>query len=393
LAGLGAAGVLLIVICWLVFQAFQGKEKRDAIANLGALRMSISVRSNDIDESGALRYAHGRAQTVGIYINWAGSLNKSQKPLRVTVSRSGAIYYDRSWTHDELPYIDRFAFEFTNTFPVGRYIVRSSVEGAPPAEYGFTVEPRPPGSVSVSDTPPGWPAQRITTLQHRPGDKKKIYVYIGVNGTIPTEGRTVYISLVHEGTPLFNYSNEVKEQNRNFYLPFESDFSEGLYTAKLSAEGDPPAEFTFTVETASPPQRSQEERSRDAAALVDRILPGGTQSVANDSAAANTEEERPSSQGSVPPPNQVPSKFSDCYNGTWHENESNQFAWNFRRVGNYLQISRTDGFVSGQFQKSSDGWTGFLNWGNGTRWDGVILHDANAACDEITTNQRWWYKR
>src|SRR5437016_3504480 len=43
--------------------------------------------------------------------------------------------------------------------------------------------------------------------------------------------------------PHFNYYNRVREENRNFYIPYEADFSEGLYTARLSATNEPPAEF------------------------------------------------------------------------------------------------------------------------------------------------------
>lgn len=138
---------------------------------------------------------------------------------------------------------------------------------------------------------------------------------------------------------------------------------------------------------ASTARQDAQARMNPTAAIDDASSP------TPDSVATATEGETSSSGESIPPQNQVRSEFPDCYSGTWHENEPNQFTWTFRRLGNYLRISRTDGFVSGQFQKSREGWTGFLNWGNGTTWNGVVLNDANEACDEITTNQRWWYKR
>jgi tetratricopeptide (TPR) repeat protein len=111
------------------------------------------------------------------------------------------------------------------------------------------------------------------------------------------------------------------------------------------------------------------------------------------SAPADMDQEQAGSVDSVPPREQE-HEIRDCYNGSWHENELNQFTWSFERQGpNSLRIRRNDGFVSGTFQKSAEGWTGFLTWGNGTQWDGVVLHDVNDACNEITTNQRWWYKR
>ena len=84
---------------------------------------------------------------------------------------------------------------------------------------------------------------------------------------------------------------------------------------------------------------------------------------------------------------------ASCYEGVWREDQPNQFTWTFSREGNNLHISRNDGFVSGLFTRSGVNWIGRLNWGNGERWDGVVLYRANQTCDEIRTNQRWWFRR
>jgi hypothetical protein len=355
--------ILIFVIGIPAGLLIQWHKKHTYIAALPTVRMSISVGGEDVDEGGAVRYARGRPQTLRISINWdKQELYWSERPIRVALSRNGKVQYDHLWRHDEIIQFDALAFDITDKFPVGHYLIGVTVEGAPPAQHEFVVEPRPPGIIFVSDIPPQWPRQEVKTLQHRPGETKKIYVYVQVKGTLPAEGRNISISLSHEGTMLLNYSNHVTEQNRDFYIPYEADFSEGLYTARLSANDEPPAQFEFRVQY--PIAETQEQKDQRIKNLLDAVLPGS------------------GSQGSA-----------DCYAGTWRENASNEFTWLFERQENSLRISRNDGFASGVFQKSPDGWTGVLNWGDGTRWDGVVLHDANASCTEITTNQRWWYRR
>ncbi len=85
--------------------------------------------------------------------------------------------------------------------------------------------------------------------------------------------------------------------------------------------------------------------------------------------------------------------MESCYNGIWHENQPNEFRWEIAVSENELRVRRTDDFVSGTFLPSGPGWNGTLNWGNGETWTGVVLHSANEACNEIHTNQRWWFKR
>ena len=116
----------------------------------------------------------------------------------------------------------------------------------------------------------------------------------------------------------------------------------------------------------------------------------GVETAQNDSTISDTDtSDRPTSASQA----QATSDVSDCYSGTWHENDaSNGFLWYFRRLGSNLHISRTDGFVYGDFRPEQDGWSGSLNWGNGAQWNGVTLR-ANEACSAIETNQRWSYKR
>ena len=168
------------------------------------------------------------------------------------------------------------------------------------------------------------------------------------------------------------------------------------HTLPLSAEDEPPAEYAFAVQY--PKVETQEEKSQRVNQLLDNILPGGQQPPPADSASATTDREATEPAEAAKPEETmrtpVPAgQREGCYDGAWQENESNQFVWNFRRYGSTLRIVRNDRFVKGEFQKTSDGWIGFLSWGNGTVWRGVVLHEANDSCDEITTNQQWWYRR
>jgi uncharacterized membrane protein YgcG len=83
----------------------------------------------------------------------------------------------------------------------------------------------------------------------------------------------------------------------------------------------------------------------------------------------------------------------NCYAGIWRENQLNQFRWTIELSNDGLHIERTDGFVKGTFVRSGALWNGSLSWGNGDTWTGVVLYNANDACNEIRTNQRWWFKR
>jgi hypothetical protein len=82
-----------------------------------------------------------------------------------------------------------------------------------------------------------------------------------------------------------------------------------------------------------------------------------------------------------------------CYAGLWRENEPNGLTWNVRRDGDRLRIARTDGFVSGEFTWRGTEWFGVLRWGTGDVWQGVVLHEPSGDCQEIRTNQRWWFRR
>jgi hypothetical protein len=81
-----------------------------------------------------------------------------------------------------------------------------------------------------------------------------------------------------------------------------------------------------------------------------------------------------------------------CINGVWREQYDNPRSWKFDVTGNTLTIRRTDNFVTGTFSKSGGGWSGQLKWGNGDTWNNVVL-TPTAACDQVRTNQSWWYRR
>ena len=81
-----------------------------------------------------------------------------------------------------------------------------------------------------------------------------------------------------------------------------------------------------------------------------------------------------------------------CMAGQWHEQIDNPFRWIFEVRGDKLQIERTDRFVAGKFRREGSSWKGELKWGNGETWRNVSL-TPTSNCDEIRTNQGWWFKR
>lgn len=81
-----------------------------------------------------------------------------------------------------------------------------------------------------------------------------------------------------------------------------------------------------------------------------------------------------------------------CIAGQWHEQIDNPFRWIFEVRGDKLTIERTDRFVAGKFRREGSDWKGELKWGNGETWRNVSL-TPSSDCDEIRTNQGWWFKR
>jgi hypothetical protein len=246
-----AALVVFLIILFIPFYVYhQWRVKRDAIAALGTEHIRIAVQSNDGLQDGILKYSHGQPQTLTFYITWEGPVYFSKRPMRLMLLREGHVQYDQTWEHDDL-FINRFAVEIPgHNFPIGRYVARAIVQGAPAGEYTFVVRPTPPGYVVVSETLFNeWPQGRVATLCSigQVNVRKFIWVPISTE-TIPPQGRHVYIGLIYQGSSVFNYSYLVTEQNRHFYIPYEADFSEGVYTARLSADGEPPAVYAFKVQ-------------------------------------------------------------------------------------------------------------------------------------------------
>ena len=131
--------------------------------------MTVVVRG-DKEEGATIRYYPEAPQTLHVYVDWSGSLYTTEKPIRITLLKDGKALYDRTWSHDDMMYLDRFADDIRGKFAVGSYLLRASVEGAPPAEYAFTIQSQPPGIIFVSDIPPEWPRQAQATFQLRPGE-------------------------------------------------------------------------------------------------------------------------------------------------------------------------------------------------------------------------------
>lgn len=88
----------------------------------------------------------------------------------------------------------------------------------------------------------------------------------------------------------------------------------------------------------------------------------------------------------------VSSGENACLDGIWAQDQPSNWRWRFEAQGDRLAISRTDGFVSGTFARAESAWSGFLHWGNGETWKGVVLTPAEN-CREVRTNQSWWFKR
>lgn len=82
-----------------------------------------------------------------------------------------------------------------------------------------------------------------------------------------------------------------------------------------------------------------------------------------------------------------------CLDGIWAQDQPSDWRWRFQAQGDRLSISRTDGFVSGKFARAGTAWSGFLHWGNGETWNGVVLTPSAGNCREVRTNQNWWFKR
>jgi len=103
------------------------------------------------------------------------------------------------------------------------------------------------------------------------------------------------------------------------------------------------------------------------------------------SASRNNENSKTGGQGSI--------HFSTrCLNGNWKEEPTAGLLWSFDLHGDVLNAKRHDGFVSGSFRLSGNDWKGALVWGNGERWGNVVLSPTRS-CNEIYTNQSWWYVR
>ncbi|MFI5107304.1 MAG: hypothetical protein ACHP78_00495 [Terriglobales bacterium] len=367
--GGAAIGKLGVVIFFLIIAIplgliLQWQKQRTAISDLKSVKLTVSTNSNPSLDTGIVPYDHGQPQTLFLYVNWDRemTLYESERPLRLIVERERKVIYDYSWPHNKLGFND-FAVKIPGTFPAGRYVARAIVEGAPPAEYRFVVRGTPPGDIWVSDTLfNNWPSGRITALRHQPGQNQKLYIGASLTETIPPEGRAVSISLLHDGVPLFDWPYQLNEQNRQFYVPYEYDFPEGSYTARLSAKDAPPAEFAFTVQY--PIIETPEEKSRRVQQFLDAVLPGG------------------SHQDST-----------ECYGGTWQDNQPNGSAWIFKHQGDILEIERLDGFGNGHFSRDGKLWLGSITFRNGERRDGLVLYAPNPECTRILSNQRFNFSR
>ena len=97
----------------------------------------------------------------------------------------------------------------------------------------------------------------------------------------------------------------------------------------------------------------------------------------------------------------VSSRDNSCLVGIWAQAPPSEWRWRFQAQGDGLTISRTDGFVSGTFTPVGRVWSGELRWGNGDKWNGVVLSPAQNCREvwmsdprtEVRTDQAWLFKR
>ena len=94
----------------------------------------------------------------------------------------------------------------------------------------------------------------------------------------------------------------------------------------------------------------------------------------------------------VTAPSPTPEVGISCLDGVWRQDQPSDYRWRFQAVESGLSISRTDGFVAGTFTRTGTLWTGQLRWGNGETWNNVVL-SPSGNCNEVRTNQNWWFKR
>lgn len=89
--------------------------------------------------------------------------------------------------------------------------------------------------------------------------------------------------------------------------------------------------------------------------------------------------------------------FSDvpasCLVGLWREQYDHPLVWTFNVNGETLSIRRADGGVTGTFSKSGRDWTGELNLSDGSVWKSNVVLSPTADCNQVRTNQEWWYRR
>jgi hypothetical protein len=257
---------LAILIPFAVIDSCQ--KRRTAITNLRNLQMHVvAVDAQRPDAPGVIRFAQGLTQTLTFHVSWQGSLYESGRPLKTTLLRENSRFWEIEWKDRLLS--GNLSFELPGEFPQGRYVFRATVEGAPPAECEFFIKPLPPGNIYVSDRLfLDWPRDPVNEFKHQPGTYRVIYIVCGLEKPLPPAGKGVNIGLFRGDNAITDWNYTVNERNLRFYFPYQGDFAPGRYTARLSADGEPPAEFTFVVLDPETARRENERRIADSFAQV-----------------------------------------------------------------------------------------------------------------------------
>jgi hypothetical protein len=158
-----------------------------------------------------------------------------------------------------------------------------------------------------------------------------------------------------------------------------------LYTTDFANDGS-----TFSVNTFRP------ENCNDAAARRDSDF-NNTRAHLRSALSRTAERDLATLRNEYAGEGELLSARNDvdrlCYAGTWDEDVRGKFTWRFQVRNGSLDIRRHDAFATGTFTRVDDGWIGTIRWGNGETWPDVKLANASPSCDEVRTNQIWYFKR
>lgn len=119
-------GIAVIVII-ISYIHHVWKQKHDANASIGTAKLQVSVRSEDIESPGVLKFAHGQPQTLDMSVNLDYTVYYSERSVQLTLLHDGAVLYSQVWKHGDMAFIFPLGVEIRRVFPVGDYLIRATV--------------------------------------------------------------------------------------------------------------------------------------------------------------------------------------------------------------------------------------------------------------------------